>query len=648
MNHIEICDSTLTDGFQLLFSAMGRTPDLVLMARLLDEAGYSSVEISGNATFDTAHRHLNEDPFERIRLLVRALRKTDVSIVLRGRGLAGYYPCPDDVVNAFIERAGANRINIVKLFDPLNDTDNLFSMSKKIKSEGMKLQGGIHYSLTSSGGLLNETVFNFDYYINKASKFEAMGADSICIKDSMGIMTPFDCFELVSRLRDKTSLPVFIHTRSSGGMGEMTLLKACEAGAKGVDTCISVLSGKNSLPAAEPLVRALSAQFGQVRPDPVKLDETADFVEEEIIPKYRLYMNEDRISPIDSKITAGKIPQKITDFINQRLKEGSSSKKLYEILEKIPVIRKDLGQIPFVSPASYVIALQALNNAVHDDEDGEYKVVAEQVAELVKGKFGKTPKEISPVLRNKIEELYPEKNDNFETKVLNLTQAAKNIKGLAADIEDELIYAIFPQTGKKFLKWKYHKEEPPKDSKPLTLEEAKERLEKVRKIKEGRTVEEEIGEIPKKGPKTRVFNVFVGDEYFEVAVDPGNQPFITHSLSNDSGYVPEKEKNFVQYAEKPVKEIEIKDVSRKKVENQNEDSDFVFVKAPMPGSIESLRKKTGEHVREGEIILVLEAMKMENPISSPVEGIITEIRCKGGEQVPKDYVLCVIDKSSIS
>ncbi|MDY0360513.1 MAG: pyruvate carboxylase subunit B [Desulforegulaceae bacterium] len=644
MNHIEICDSTLTDGFQLLFSAMGRTPDMVLMARLIDEAGYSSVEISGNASFDIPHRYLNEDPWERIRLLVRALRKTKVSMVLRGKGLVGYYPCPEDVINAFIERVSANKINIIKLFDPLNDTDNLVSMGKKIKSEGILLQGGLHYSLTSSGGWLNESVYNFKYYLEKALKFQDMGADSLCIKDSMGIMTPFDCFELVSRLRDKISLPIFIHSRCSSGMGQMTVLKACEAGAKGVDTCISVFSGRNSLPAAEPLVKALSTQFGQVSPDLKKLDETAEFLEEEIIPKYRLFMNENKVSHIDCKILSGNIPEKIISFMKLRLNEGSNDQKLWEAIEKIPLIRKDIGQIPFVSPASYLIAIQALNNAVHDEKDGEYKVIAEQISELVKGTFGKTPKEISPELKAKIEDLYPENRDNFEKKVLNLTEAAKNIKGLAADVEDELIYAIFPKTGKKFLKWKYHKEEPPKESLPISLKEAKERLEKLRRIKEGRAFDEEIREIPKKGPKTRTFNVFVGDEYFEVSVDPGSQPFISYSLPNSDNLIENKKNE--KPVKKTVKEIEIRDVSKGKSLELKENSDFIFIKAPMPGSIVSLRKKDGEHVREGEIILVLEAMKMENPISSPVEGIITEVRCKGGDQVPKDFILCVIDKNN--
>jgi pyruvate/oxaloacetate carboxyltransferase/biotin carboxyl carrier protein len=644
MNHIEICDSTLTDGFQLLFSAMGRTPDMVLMARLIDEAGYSSVEISGNASFDIPHRYLNEDPWERIRLLVRALRKTKVSMVLRGKGLVGYYPCPEDVINAFIERVSANKINIIKLFDPLNDTDNLVSMGEKIKSEGILLQGGLHYSLTSSGGGLNESVYTFKYYLEKALKFQDMGADSLCIKDSMGIMTPFDCFELVSRLRDKISLPIFIHSRCSSGMGQMTVLKACEAGAKGVDTCISVFSGRNSLPAAEPLVKALSTQFGQVSPDLKKLDETAEFLEEEIIPKYRLFMNENKVSHIDCKILSGKIPEKIISFMKLRLNEGSNDQKLWEAIEKIPLIRKDIGQIPFVSPASYLIAIQALNNAVHDEKDGEYKVIAEQISELVKGTFGKTPKEISPELKAKIEDLYPENRDNFEKKVLNLTEAAKNIKGLAADVEDELIYAIFPKTGKKFLKWKYHKEEPPKESLPISLKEAKERLEKLRRIKEGRAFDEEIREIPKKGPKTRTFNVFVGDEYFEVSVDPGSQPFISYSLPNSDNLIENKKNE--KPVKKTVKEIEIRDVSKGKSLELKENSDFIFIKAPMPGSIVSLRKKDGEHVREGEIILVLEAMKMENPISSPVEGIITEVRCKGGDQVPKDFILCVIDKNN--
>jgi pyruvate/oxaloacetate carboxyltransferase len=643
MKKLKISDSSLTDGFQYLYSAMGRTADMVLAARLIDEIGFYSAEVSKGIFFDVMHRALNEDPWERIRQLSRCLRKTPMSIMLMGRNLAGNYPCPEDVINAFIERVAANGISIVKLFDPLNDIDNLSFIGDKTKAEGMHFQGGIFFGLTSGQGLKNEKVYTIDYFCKRAEKLVEIGADSVCIKDSAGIITPFETYDLIKALKDKISVPVYFHTHSTGGMGFGSLLKAVEAGADGIDSCLSPFAGRNSLPASEALVKTFEKGGYKTGIDPDKIDETVKYTEDQIIPKYRFYLDEDRVSLIDPDLISKGIPGYILKNIYNQLKENNKENKFQDVIVKFGQVRSDLGGLPLIGHVPGTVAVQAVNNVLFDEYEGEYKFLSDQVVKLVKGYYGKTPAPVAEHLRKKIQELYPDSSSG-KNDVLKLGEAGRNIKGLAADVEDELIYALFPKTGKRFLKWKYLKEDPPFETQPMSLKEAKMRLKNLKKLKEGKPSEEDLSDIPQKGPKTRTFNVYVEDEFFEVAVDPGSEPFLTASSPIVDQQISDKDKKNDINSSKPVsKTSKIVDVSEQRNQSQSDDSDFFFLKSPMPGSVVSLRKKAGDSVKKGEIILVLEAMKMENPLSSPADGVIKEIRCTGGDQVPKDFVLCVID-----
>ncbi|MGM0417170.1 MAG: pyruvate carboxylase subunit B [Thermodesulfobacteriota bacterium] len=644
MKKLNISDSSLTDGFQYLYSAMGRTADMVLAARLIDEIGFYSAEVSKGIFFDIMHRSLNEDPWERIRQLSRCLRKTPMSIMLMGRNLAGNYPCPEDVISAFIERTAANGISIVKLFDPLNDIDNLPFVAEKTKAEGMHFQGGIFFGLTSEKGLKNEKIYTIDYFCSKAEKLVKMGAESICIKDSSGIITPFESYELINALKSKVSVPVHFHTHSTGGIGFGSLLKAVEAGADGIDSCLSPFAGRNSLPASDALVKTFEKGGYKTGIDPGKIEETVKYTEDQIIPKYRFYLDEDRVSLIDSDLISKGIPGYILKNIYSQLKENNKENKFQDVVAKFVHVRTDLGSLPLIGHVPGTVAVQAVNNVLFDEYEGEYKFLSDQVVKLVKGYYGKTPAPVAESLKKKVQELYPD-SSHEKNEVLKLGEAGRNIKGLAADVEDELIYALFPKTGKRFLKWKYLKEDPPAETHPMSLKNAKARLNNLKKLKEGKPSEEGLSDIPQKGPKTRTFNVYVEDEFFEVAVDPGSEPFLTASSANaeEKKASGKEKKTEINTNEHVSTKSKIIDVSEKKNKSEPDNSDFFFLKSPMPGSVVSLRKKSGDTVKKGEIILVLEAMKMENPLSSPADGVIKEIRCTGGDQVPKDFVLCVID-----
>ena len=650
MKSIKLSDLSLRDGFQSLFGGRGRTPDMVLIAGLLEEIGYESVEVWGGASFDIMHRYLNEDPWERIRELGRHFKKTPMSMVIRGKNLVGYQPYSEDVIKAFIERAASNGIKKVRVFDNLNDLSSLKTISEKIKSANLTLEIAVSYSLSGKNSLKNEKIYTKKYYLEKVRHAEDLGAEIICLKDILGILTPYDCYDLVCEMKNTTSLPIAIHSHSSSGMAPMTHLKACEAGADIIDTCLSPFAYRNSHPAGEPLAAALAGTEMDTGLDLEKMAEASKFAEKEIIPKYRAYLNEEKVSVIDTDLLINKISGiTISNILNQ-LKESKTNKESREVVDNFISVRRDLGNIPIVSHTSQILSTQTINNILFDEKDGEYRLITDQVKKLVKGKYGKAPSEFGETLKRKVDENYFESSDDA-SDTIGLNQAGKNLKGLAADVEDELIYSLFPKTGKRFLKWKYGKEEPPKETRPVSFETAKKRFEEIQSLKQGKTGEEEICEIPEKGPGTRSFNVYVGDEFFEVSVDPGEEFFLGPQASVSEEKIREYiETGKASVEKKSVKKEPLVELVREekapgKKRPGKEDPDFFFLKAPMPGSIVSLRKKSGDRVKKGDIVLVLEAMKMENPLSSPIDGVIKEVRCSGGDQVPKDSVLCVIDCS---
>src|SRR5210317_1985258 len=497
---VKVMDLTLRDGHQSLFATRGRTEDMIPVAELMDQVGFWAVETWGGATFDTMHRFLNEDPWERIRTLKRYITKTPFSMLLRAQNLVGYRNYADDVAEAFVDRAAANGMDIFRTFDALNDYRNFETVVKGIKKAGKHFQGCICYSMTEPR--MGGDVYTLDYYVAKAKELETMGADSICVKDMAGLMAPYDAFALFTALKEAVRVPLHLHSHFTSGMAPMTHLKAIEAGVDIVDTCMSPYAYRTSHPAIEPMVMALLGTNRDTGFDIALLARINQILEKDVVPKYRHLL-----------------------AVN-KLREMDALDRIDEVYAELPRVRKDLGQIPLVTPTSQIVGTQTVNNVLFDEGGERYKMITAQVKDLCYGLYGKTAVPINPEVQKKALKGYSRGEEPItcrpaEVLEPELEKAKKDTEGLAVDLDDQLIYALYPVTGKKFLKWKYGKEQPPKEVQPRTLEDAKAEQELLKKAKAGKLVEIPEKAAPPKGENLRTFNVFVDDEYFEVGVDPG-------------------------------------------------------------------------------------------------------------------------------
>ncbi len=450
---LRIQDNTLRDGHQSLFATRMRTEEMIRPAEQLDEAGFWALEVWGGATFDTMHRFLGEDPWERPRILKRHIRKTPCAMLLRGQNLVGYRHYADDVVNAFIDRACEAGIDVFRVFDALNDFRNLETAIDRIRVNGKHCQAAICYSLTSPR--LGGDVYTIDYYLTKARELESMRVDSLCIKDMAGIMSPYDAWDLITHLKRHVRLPIHLHTHETSGMGTMTCLKAIEAGIDGLDTCLGPFAGRTSLPAAEPLVAALRGSRRETGLDLSRLIEAGRDLER-LFPRYQSFLAPRRLSVIDDGVLAHQIPGGMISNLYNQLKEMHALDRLGEVCEEIPVTRKALGSPPLVTPISQIIAVQAVMNVLF----GKYKMVSNQLKDLVLGLYGRPPGPVDPELRNRIL-----KRDKRGTTPITgrpadglapeLPRAAERIGNLARSEEDVLTYTLYPVTGEQFLRGKY-------------------------------------------------------------------------------------------------------------------------------------------------------------------------------------------------
>ena len=655
-NPVKIQDLTLRDGHQSLFATRGRTEDMIPVAEMMDEIGFWGVETWGGATFDTMHRFLNEDPWERIRTLKRYFKKTPFSMLLRAQNLVGYRNYADDVARSFVERSAENGIDIFRTFDALNDFRNFETVVDVIKKCGKHFQGSICYSLTEPR--MGGDVYNLDYYLAKAGELEDMGADTICLKDMAGLMSPYDAFELISALKQKTTIPIHLHSHFTSGMASMTHLKAVEAGVDIIDTCMSSYAYRTSHPAVEPLVMALLGTNRDTGFDIKALADINDILEKQILPKYKHLLDDSKVSIIDINVLLHQTPGGMLSNLVNQLKQMDSLDRIHEVYKELPRVRKELGQVPLVTPTSQIVGTQTVNNVLFDDENERYKMITGQVKDLCYGLYGKTPAGVDPEVQKKALKGY----DRGETPITcrpaevlepELDKAREDIKDISTDIDDVLIYALYPVTGKKFLKYKYGLESPPDELNPRTLEDVKAEEALVAKAKAGELVE-------KKRPETseyaRTFNVFVDDEYYEVLVDePGGPPVAV-------GQAPAAPREQAQPAPQPAEQPEPKPApkpqaraaapeapSKKEAETSPDKkpstaapAEGTPVKAPMPGMIINYEKQVGDAVEEGETVVILEAMKMENSLPAPVGGTVKSINFSVGDSVAKNDVLCVI------
>jgi oxaloacetate decarboxylase alpha subunit/pyruvate carboxylase subunit B len=638
-NPVKVMDLTLRDGHQSLFATRGRTEDMIPVAELMDEVGFWALETWGGATFDAMHRFLNEDPWERIRTLKKYIRKTPFSMLLRAQNLVGYRNYADDVAEAFVERAAANGMDVFRTFDALNDYRNFETVVKGIKKAGKHFQGCICYSLTEPR--MGGDVYNLDYYVAKARELEAMGADSICVKDMAGLMAPYDAFPLFKALKKAVKPPLHLHSHFTSGMAPMTHLKAIEAGVDIVDTCMSPYAYRTSHPAVEPMVMALLGTNRDTGFDINLLARINDIFEKEIIPKYRHLLDDTKMSVIDINVLLHQTPGGMLSNLVNQLREMDALDKIDQVYAELPRVRRDLGQIPLVTPTSQIVGTQTVNNVLFDENNERYKMITGQVKDLCYGLYGKTAVPINPEVQKKALKGYPRGEEPItcrpaEVLVPELEKAKADVKDLAKDIDDVLIYALYPVTGKRFLKWKYGLEPVPPEVKPRTLDDVKTERELLAKAKAGKLVEKKEKEVPVLGENLRKFNVLVDGEYFEVEVeDAGGMPSISSVRQAGPRQTPvASAANFPPKTAKPL--------VQKQEPTAVDDSGSTPLVAPMPGMIVGVEKKEGETVNQGETILVLEAMKMENALSAPISGTITKINQGVGDHVAKNDILCVI------
>lgn len=637
-NPVKVMDLSLRDGHQSLFATRGRTEDMIPVAEMMDEIGFWAIETWGGATFDTMHRFLNEDPWERLRTLKRYIKKTPFSMLLRAQNLVGYRNYADDTALAFVERAAENGMDVFRTFDALNDYRNFETVVKQIKASGKHFQGCICYTLTQPR--LGGEVYNLDYYVNKAKDLDAMGADSICIKDMAGLIAPYDAYAIVKAIKAVTKTPVHLHSHFTSGMSPMSHLKAIEAGCDIIDTCMTPYAYRTAHAAVEPMVMALMGTNRDTGFDIKKLAAINEVLEKEVMPKYKHLLDDSKISTIDINVLLHQTPGGMLSNLVNQLREMDKLDKIDEVYKELPRVRKELGQIPLVTPTSQIVGIQTVNNVLFDTPEERYKMITAQVKDLCYGLYGKTAVPIDAEVQKKALKGYSRGETPITCRPAEviepeLEKAKKEIGDLAKDIDDLVLYAIYPVTGKKFLEWKYGKTPVPPEVKPITLEDVKKRDELVAKAKAGKLIEPK-GATPEKTGNVRTFNVFVDGEYFNVEVDPTGdfQPMVAAAPRPVAAAAPKAAAPAA--APKAAAPAAAAAPAPVAVEGGTP------LLAPMPGMIIKNLVNVGDAVKAGDPVVVLEAMKMENQLNAPCDGTVKQLCFGTGDSVAKDTVLAVI------
>ncbi len=651
-NPLLIEDISLRDGHQSLFATRGRTEDMIPVAEKMDDIGFWAAEVWGGATFDTMHRFLGEDPWERLRTLKRYFKKTKFSMLLRGQNLVGYRNYADDVAKLFVKKTVDNGMDIFRTFDALNDYRNFETVVPVIKECGAHFQGCICYTLTEPR--LGGEIYNLDYYIQKAKDLEDMGADSICIKDMAGLLAPYDAYELVKALKENVKPLIHLHSHFTSGMSPMTHFKAIEAGVDIIDTCMTPYAYRTSHAAIEPFVMSLLGTNRDTGFDIRALADINEILEKDVLPKYKHLLDDSKVSGIDINVLLHQTPGGMLSNLVNQLKEMDALDKIDEVYKQLPKVRKELGQVPLVTPTSQIVGTQTVNNVLFDTPDERYKMITAQVKDLCYGLYGKTSVPIDEEVRKKALKGYDRGEDPItcrpaEVLEPELEKARKEIGSLAVDDEDLIVYALFPVTGKKYLMQKYGKEEVPESIKPITLEDVEKQDAMLAKARKGELIEKSCSEsAPEKSDNTRTFNVFVEGEYFEVGVDEvGGAPVITYATPQAAQAVAPAPAPVTPApaapTSAPAKPAVKSEPAPKPKEEPASSGTGTSVTAPMPGMVIKYEKNVGDSINEGETIVVIEAMKMENALPAPASGVVKAVNYKSGDSVAKGDVLAVIE-----
>ncbi|WP_313118018.1 sodium-extruding oxaloacetate decarboxylase subunit alpha [Ectopseudomonas guguanensis] len=573
-----ITDVVLRDAHQSILATRVRLEDMLPIAPKLDQVGFWSVESWGGATFDACIRYLGEDPWERIRELKKAMPNTRQQMLLRGQNLLGYRHYADDVVEKFVERAAVNGVDVFRVFDAMNDPRNLETALKAVKKQGRHAQGTISYTTSP--------VHTLDMWVDLAKQIEDMGADSVAIKDMAGILTPYTAFELVSRLKASLAIPIHMQCHATAGLSSVAILKAVEAGIDNVDTAISSLSMTYGHSPTESVVAMFQGTERDTGLNLELLEEIAAYFRE-VRKKYAKF--EGNLKGVDSRILVAQVPGGMLTNMESQLKEQGAQDKFDQVLAEIPRVREDLGFIPLVTPTSQIVGTQAVINVLTGER---YKSITKETAGVLKGEYGAAPAPFNAELQARVldggEAITCRPADLLEAEMDKLTAELKGIareKGikLAADeIDDVLTYALFPQIGLKFLENRGN---------PAAFEPAPTGKE---------TPAREAG-------KPEVYTVEVNGKSFVVQVSEGGDIEGIKPVGGAASAAP---------AAAPV--------AAGGGEPQA---------APLAGNIFKVLVQPGQAVEEGQLVIILEAMKMETEIRAFRAGTVGAVNVKVGDAV---------------
>lgn len=444
MAKIKICETVLRDSHQSLIATRMTTDEMLPIIEKMDQIGYYSLEAWGGATFDACLRFLNEDPWDRLRKIKNKVKNTKLQMLFRGQNILGYRHYADDVVEYFVQKSIANGIDIIRIFDALNDKRNLQTAINATIREKGHVQAAISYTTSP--------VHNNEYFAKYAKELEEMGAHSICIKDMAGLLKPYDAYDLVKAIKSLCNLPLEVHTHYTSGLASMTLIKSIEAGADIVDTAISPMAMGTSQPPTEPIVASLAGTEYDTGLDLNKLDEICKY----FTPLKEKYLASGLLDPkvlqVDVNALLYQVPGGMLSNLVSQLKQAGKSDKLREVLEEAPRVREDSGYPPLVTPTSQIVGSQAVFNVIAGER---YKMVTKEFKGLVKGEYGKTPAPIKPEFIKKIigdeKQIEYRPADDIKPELNTLRD---KVKQYSIQDEDVLSYALFEQVATKFFEWR--------------------------------------------------------------------------------------------------------------------------------------------------------------------------------------------------
>lgn len=597
---IKITENSLRDGHQSLLATRMRTQDLIEAAKIFDDIGFHSMEVWGGATYDTCLRYLKEDPFERLNEFKRVCVKTPLQMLLRGQNLIGYRHYADDVVKEFIKLSAEAGMDIFRIFDAFNDARNLKVSIESVKKYGKHAQGAICYTTSP--------VHTISSFVDYAKELVSMGCDSIAIKDMAGLLTPFAAYELVKALKEEIGVYLCLHTHSTAGFAFGAHLKAVEAGVDVLDLANSALSEGTSHPCTQSMVATLKDTQWDTKLDISSMEMAAEILRKNR-RKYKKF--ESQYNQIDTRVLVSQIPGGMISNMANQLKEQNALDRMEEVMQEIPNVRADFGYVPLVTPSSQIVGTQAVLNVLMGER---YKTITTETRNVIKGLYGRTPAPVSDVLQNKIL--------NEGEKIVSvrpadllkpeLQKAQEESKAFAKNAHDVVSYAMFGAIAQTFLQ-----ERNANALNPEPLESYEEKCD---------------DKLPKE------FEIVVNGEHYAIKIE-------------GSGEKTDEVRPFFIRVDGELKEVFVesmnpagggKVVKEHKAGSLPQATTSGHAKSPMPGTLTKIKVNVGDRVKQGDTLAIVEAMKMENEVLSPIDGVVKEIYATQGMQVGSDVAIMLL------